>query len=152
MRQIRILQFSGVAALAYGTVLLFRGGPDVQMTIAGMEGSVFPRFGVFLLYLFACVFFVGGISLLMKAYDCSWMKTIEIMGRPVEVNESNKPVILNGLCATGVSLLLTMSAMLIPTSDFRLERIEAIGGFVVGTIGCMGSAFWTSRKLRSHET
>lgn len=77
MRQIRILQFSGVAALAYGTVLLFRGGPDVQMTVAGMEGSVFPRVGVFLLYLFACVFFVGGINLLMKAYACSWMKTIE---------------------------------------------------------------------------
>lgn len=43
MRQIRILQFSGVAALAYGTVLLFRGGPDVQMTVAGMEGSVSPE-------------------------------------------------------------------------------------------------------------
>jgi hypothetical protein len=56
MKQVRILLITGVAALAYSAVLLFRGGPDVQMTVAGMEGSVFPRVGVFVFVLIACVF------------------------------------------------------------------------------------------------
>ena len=121
----------------------------MQFTVAGMEGALYPRIGVFLFFAVACVFFAGGPILLMKALSNSWMKNLEIMGKPVEVNESNKPIILKGICATGLSLLLTIAAMLVPTPDLRLERMEVLGGFVIGVIGSFGSAIWTSRKLRS---
>ncbi|RYD72155.1 MAG: hypothetical protein EOP84_23655 [Verrucomicrobiaceae bacterium] len=133
--------------LAYASTLFLRSEGPVHITVFGMEGPTYPRLGVLAVFLYACMVFCFGTGILIKAYRDRWIRSIQILGTPYDVTDSNVGTVIRGLLATGLSLLIGLIAILVPTPQLRLSRIEIGGYFLIALVGSLGSAMWASRKL-----
>ena len=147
----RSLHALAILVAIYATVLLARTEGLIQVKIFGIDGNLFPKWGVWLVHTWSFLFFYGGSLFLIKAYSAGWMKSIEILGKKTKVNDTNRWVVLRGLWFTSVGLVGSLGAIMIPSRHLRIDHIEIGTAFTIGILTSFLPAIWSLRAIRSAE-
>jgi hypothetical protein len=144
----RSLHALAILVAIYVTVLLVRTKGLIEVKFFGIDGSSFPKWGVWAVHTWAFLFFYGGSVFLIKGYSAGWMKSIEILGKETKVTDANRWIVLRGLWFTSVGLVGSLGAIMIPSRHFRVDHIEIGTAFIIGMLTSFLPAIWSLRKLR----
>jgi hypothetical protein len=149
---LRSLHVISLIVLIYSTLLFARTEGMIQLRIFGFETNIFPRWAVWSIHIWGSIFFYGGSFLLIKGYKSGWMKSIEILGKKVQITNENRETVVWGIWMTGIGLVVSLAAVLVPTKTLEMNHIELGSFFVIGVVTSLLPSIWVRRVAHSCKT
>ncbi|MGE9267960.1 MAG: hypothetical protein ACQKBY_07670 [Verrucomicrobiales bacterium] len=131
----------------YASILLARTEGLIKLKFFVWSLNSFNKIDVWIVHNLFLLFFYGGLLLLLKGLSEGWMKSIEIFGKNVKINDQNRKIVVLGFWTNCAGLIASLGLMLMPNHDLSLSHIDFGIAFVVVILASCLSAIWSRRKI-----